>query len=69
MDINLFYYDFQSLNIACVFLSLATYFIKSFQTRIVSDPKKIKAKRKTQSTSYNSEVNNLNNIQNINYSI
>ncbi|XP_003240397.1 N-alpha-acetyltransferase 25, NatB auxiliary subunit [Acyrthosiphon pisum] len=45
-----------SLNISCVFLSLATYFIKSFQTRIVSDPKKIKAKRKTHSTSYNSEA-------------
>lgn len=69
MDINLFYYVFQSLNIACIFLSLATYFIKSFQTRIVSDPKKIKAKRKIHSTSYNSEVNNLNNIQNMNYSI
>lgn len=67
MSINLFYYNFQSLNISCVFLSLATYFIKSFQTRIVSDPKKIKAKRKTHSTSYNSEVHNLNNIQNINY--
>lgn len=69
MDINLFYYNFQTLNISCVFLSLATYFIKSFQNRLVSDPKKIKAKRKTHSTSYNSEVNNLNNIQYKNYYI
>ncbi|XP_026815755.1 N-alpha-acetyltransferase 25, NatB auxiliary subunit-like [Rhopalosiphum maidis] len=45
-----------TLNTSCIFLSLATYFIKSYQNKIVSDPKKIKAKRKTHSTPYNPET-------------
>lgn len=47
---------FQTLNISCVFISFATYFVKNLQTQVVSDPKKIKAKRKNQTTRQTSEV-------------
>lgn len=50
------YIFLQILNISCVFLTFATYFMKSLQNRVVSDPKKIKAKRKNQQSSQNSEV-------------
>jgi len=47
---NFKYYYFQTLNTSCVLISFATYFIKSLQNRVISDPKKIKAKRKNQTT-------------------
>ncbi|XP_025410683.1 N-alpha-acetyltransferase 25, NatB auxiliary subunit, partial [Sipha flava] len=45
----------ETINTSCVLLSLAIYFIKSLQNSIVSDSKKIKAKRKNQSILHNFE--------------
>ncbi|VVC35507.1 Hypothetical protein CINCED_3A005317 [Cinara cedri] len=46
-----------TLNISYIFLSLVIYLMKCLQTQVISDPKKIKAKRKTQSTHFNPETN------------